>query len=159
MQIIEKPILSLAILITVTSVIAYSVNVYFRSSDPKSTLVSNQEVFGEETKESLLKKLEIEVINLNSDLPKKIDEDTQADSISVESGPKLITRYTYTSFSSDEFDSDLFDKKVRKVLKKSLCKNNEVLARMELGLIYSYEFSGNDGIMLATAEFNAKDCE
>jgi len=158
MQITEKPILSFAILIIITSVFAYYVNTYFRSSAAKSTLASNQEVFVEETIESLIRKLELEVINLNNELPKKIDEDTQADSISVEFGPRLVTRYTYTTFSSDEFDSELFDKKVKKVIKKSICDNDEVLKRMKLGLIYSYEFSGNDGIKLATAEFNINDC-
>jgi len=32
------------------------------------------------------------------------------------------------------------------------------MERMKLGFIYSYEFSGNDGIKLGTAEFEINDC-
>jgi hypothetical protein len=158
MQITKYPILSFVLLIIITSVVAYYVNVYFRSSVAKSAVVGNQEVPEEETIESLMRNLELEVINLNSGLPKQVDEDTRADSISVEPGPRLVTKYTYTTFSSEEFDKERFNKKVKKVIKKSICDNDEVMERMKLGLIYSYEFSGNDGIKLATAEFNIDDC-
>ncbi|MBL1142759.1 MAG: hypothetical protein HND53_12080 [Proteobacteria bacterium] len=158
MQITKHPIISFALLIIFTSVIAYYVIVYFRSDAANSTAVANQEVPEEETLETLMRNLELEVINLSSDLPKTIDNDTRADSITIEPGPRLVTRYTYTSFSTEDFDEKRFNKKVKKVLKKSLCNNYDVIKRMTLGLIYSYEFSGNDGIKLATAEFNIDDC-
>ena len=158
MQITKYPILSFTLLIIITSVVAYYVNVHFRSSAAHSVDVSNQEVPEEETIESLMRNLELEVVNLNDGLPKQVDEDTRADSISVEPGPRLVTRYTYTTFSSEEFDDERFNKKVKKVIKKSICNNDEVMERMKLGLIYSYEFSGNDGIKLATAEFEINDC-
>ena len=158
MQITKYPVLSLILLIIITSVVAYYANVYFRSSATNSAVVGNQEVPEIETMESLLRNLELEVINLNDGLPKQVDEDTRADSISVEPGPRLVTKYTYTTFSSEEFDNDRFNKKVKKIIKKSICASDEVMERMKLGLIYSYEFSGNDGVKLATAEFNIDDC-
>jgi hypothetical protein len=158
MQIIKNPLLSLTLLIIITSVLGYYGNVYFRSNATQSTLVSSQETLAEETIESLIRKLELEVINLNNGLPKTIDEDTRVDSISVESGPRLLTKYTYTTFSTEEFDSEIFNKRVEKIIKKSICDNDEIMERMKLGLIYSYEFSGNDGIKLATAEFEINDC-
>ena len=158
MQLTKYPILSFVLLIIITSVVAYYVNVYFRSSVANSADVGNQEVPEEETIESLMRNLELEVLNLNSGLPKQVDEDTRADSISVETGPRLVTKYTYTTFSSDEFDQERFNKKVKKVIRKSICDNDEVMERMKLGLIYSYEFSGNDGVKLATAEFEINDC-
>jgi DNA-directed RNA polymerase subunit H (RpoH/RPB5) len=158
MQLIKNPLSSLALLIIVASVAAYYGNVYFRSSATESAVVSNQEISEEETKDMLIRKLELEVINLNNGLPKIIDDDTRADSISVEPGPRLVTKYTYTSFSSEEYDSEIFNKKVKKNIKKGICDNDEVLKRMKLGLVYSYEFFGNDGTKLATAEFEIKDC-
>ena len=158
MKLTKHPILSFVLLIIITSVVAYYVNVYFRSSVAISADVGNQEVPEEETIGSLMRNLELEVLNLNSGLPKQVDEDTRADSISVEPGPRLVTKYTYTTFSSEEFDQERFDKKVKKVIKKSICNNDEVMERMKLGLIYSYEFSGNDGVKLATAEFEINDC-
>ncbi len=159
MQIIKNPILSLALLIIITSAVAYYGNVYFRTKAAQSRLADNQEITEEETTETLMRNLELEVVNLNNGLPKTIDEDTRVDSISVESGPRLVTKYTYTTFSTEEFDSELFNKRVKKIIQKSICDSDEVLKRMELGLIYSYEFSGNDGIKLATAEFEANDCQ
>ena len=152
MQIIKNPLLSLALLIIITSAVAYYGNVYFRSNAVQST-------FEEETKDTLIRSLELEVVNLNNGLPKTIDDDTRVDSISVEPGPRLVTKYTYTTFSIEEFDSELFNKRVKKIIKKSICDSDEVLKRMKLGLIYSYEFSGNDGIKLATAEFDTNDCQ
>ena len=159
MQIIKNPILSLALLIIITSAVAYYGNVYFRTKAAQSRLADNQEITEEETTETLMRNLELEVVNLNNGLPKTIDEDTRVDSISVESGPRLVTKYTYTTFSTEEYDSELFNKRVKKIIQKSICDSDEVLKRMELGLIYSYEFSGNDGIKLATAEFEANDCQ
>lgn len=98
MQIIKNPLLSFALLIIITSAVAYFGNVYFRSSATKSTVASNQEIPEEETQDTLIRNLELEVINLNNGLPKIIDEDTRADSISVEFGPRLVTKYTYTNF-------------------------------------------------------------
>ncbi len=158
MQIIKNPLLSLALLIIITSAVAYYGNVYFRSNSAQSTLASNQETTVEETIESLLRNLELEVINLNNGLPKIIDDDTRVDSISVEPGPRLLTKYTYTTFSTEEFDMEVFNKRVKKIIKKSICDNDEIMERMKLGLIYSYEFSGKDGIKLATAEFEINDC-
>ena len=152
MQIIKNPILSLALLIIITGVVAYYGNVYFRSNAVQSTSE-------EETKDTLIKILELEVVNLNNGLPRTLDDDTRVDSISVEPGPRLVTKYTYTTFSTEEFDSELFNKRVKKIIKKSICDSDEVLKRMKLGLIYSYEFSGNDGIKLATAEFDTNDCQ
>ena len=151
MQIIKNPLLSFALLIIITSAVAYYGNVYFRSNPGQST-------FEEETKDTLVRNLELEVVNLNNGLPRTLDDDTRVDSISVEPGPRLVTRYTYTTFSTEEFDSELFNKRVKKIIKKSICDSDEILKRMELGLIYSYEFSGNDGIKLATAEFETSDC-
>lgn len=158
MQIIKNPILSLTLLIIITSAVAYFGNVYFRSNAAQSTLASNQESSKEETIESVLKNLEREVINFNHGLPRTIDEDTRVDSISVAPGPRLLTKYTYTNFSTEEFDIKVFNKRVKKIIKKSICDNDEIMERMKLGLIYSYEFSGNDGIKLATAEFEINDC-
>ena len=158
MQITKHPILSFSLLIIITSVVAYYVNVHFMSSAAHSVDVGNHEIPEEETIESSMRNLELEVVNLNDGLPKQVDEDTRADSISVVPGPRLVTRYTYTTFSSEEFDDERFNKKVKKIIKKSICNNDEVMERMKLGLIYSYEFSGNDGIKLATAEFNIDDC-
>lgn len=158
MQIIKNPLLSLTLLIIITGAVAYFGNVYFRSNAAQSTLASNKETSKEETIEALLRNLELEVINLNSGLPKTIDEDTRVDSISVEPGPRLLTKYTYTTFSTEEFDMEIFNKRVKKIIKKSICDNDEIMERMKLGLIYSYEFSGNDGIKLATAEFGINDC-
>ncbi|GEM_PF-2689561 len=158
MQIVKNPLLSLTLSIIITSVVAYFGNVYFRSNAAQSTSASNQENSKEETIESVLRNLEIEVINLNHGLPKIIDEDTRVDSISVEPGPRLLTKYTYTTFSTEEFDMEVFNKRVKKIIKKSICDNDEIMERMKLGLIYSYEFSGNDNIKLATAEFEINDC-
>ncbi len=158
MQLIKNPLSSLALLIIITSIVAYYGNVYFRSSATESIVVSNQGISEEETKDTLIRNLEIEVINLSNGLPKVIDEDTRVDSISVEPGPRLVTKYTYTSFSTEEFDGDIFNKKVKRNIKKGICENDEVLKRMKLGLIYSYEFFGNDGLKLATAEFEINDC-
>ena len=158
MQTTKYPILSFTLLLIITGVVAYFVSVYTRPETSNSITTSNQQVTEEETIESLMRNLELEVINLNDGLPKQIDEDTRADSISIEPGPRLVTRYTYTTFSSEEFDEKRFNKKVRKVLKKSLCYNYQIIKRMNLGLIYTYEFSGNDGMKLATAEFNIDDC-
>ena len=158
MQLIKNPLSSLAALVIVASVVAYYGNVYFRSSTTESTVASNQEVSEEETKDTLIRNLELEVINLNNSLPKIIDDDTRVDSISVEPGPRLVTKYTYTSFSTEEFDSEIFNKKVKKNIKKGICDNDEILKRMKLGLVYSYDFFGNDGIKLATAEFDINDC-
>ncbi len=157
MQLIKNPLSNLAILIIVTSVVAYYGNVFFRSSVTK-TVDSNQKFPEEETKDTFIRNVELEVINLNNGLPKVIDDDTRADSISVEPGPRLVTKYTYTTFSSKEFDSEIFNKKVKKNIKKGICDNDEVLRRMKWGLVYSYEFFGNDGIKLATAEFEVNDC-
>jgi hypothetical protein len=159
MQIIKNPLLSLALLIIISSVVAYYGNVYLRSNAVQSRLANNQEVTEEETKDTLIRNLELEVVNLNNGLPKTLDDDTRVDSISVEPGPRLVTKYTYTTFSTEEFDSEIFNKRVKKIIKKSICDSDEVLKRMELGLIYSYEFSGNDGIKLATAEFETNDCQ
>lgn len=158
MQITKNPLLSLTLLIIITSAVAYFGNVYFRSNTAQSTLVSNQETSVEETIESVLINLELEVLHLNDGLPRIIDEDTRVDSISVAPGPRLLTKYTYTTFSTDEFDIEVFNKRVKKIIKKSICDNDEIMERMKLGLIYSYEFSGNDGIKLATAEFEINDC-
>jgi hypothetical protein len=158
MQIIKNPLLSLTLLIIISSAVAYYGNVYFRSNAAESTLASNQETSEEETKESLMRILELEVLNLNNGLPKTIDEDTRVDSISVEPGPRLLTKYTYTTFSTEDFDMEVFNKRVKKIIKKSICDNDQIMERMKLGLIYSYEFSGNDGIKLATAEFEINDC-
>lgn len=158
MQITKKPVFNIALLIIITGVIAYFVNVYFRPGATGPMIGGEQEAAKEDTIESLLRQLELEVINLNSSLPKIIDEDTRVDNISIEPGPRLLTKYTYTNFSTDEFDSELFDKKVSNIIKKSICNNDEILGRMNLGLIYSYEFSGNDGVKLATAEFDVNDC-
>jgi hypothetical protein len=158
MQLMENPLSKLAILIIVTSAVAFYGNIYINSGSSDSAVVSNQEFSEEETKESLIRKLELEVINLNNGLPKRIDDDTRADSISVEPGPRLVTKYTYTSFSTAEFDIDKFNKKVKKNIKNGICENDEVLKRMQLGLIYRYEFYGNDGIELVTAEFGISDC-
>ncbi len=158
MQIIKNPVLSLTLLVIITSAVAYFGNVYFRSNAAPSTLASNQEISIENTIDVVLRNLDLEVINLNQGLPKQIDDDTRVDSISVEPGPRLMTKYTYTNFSTEEFDMEVFNKRVKKVIKKSICDNDEVMERMKLGLIYSYEFSGNDGIKLATAEFEINDC-
>jgi hypothetical protein len=152
MKIPKNPLLSFALLIIITSAVAYYGNVYFRSNAVQLT-------FEEETKKTLIGNLELEVVNLNKGLPKTIDDDTRVDSISVEPGPRLVTKYTYTTFSTEEFDNELFNKRVKKIIKKSICDSDEVLKRMELGLVYSYEFSGNDGIKLATAEFGNSDCQ
>ncbi len=158
MQLIKNPLSSFALLIIIVSVVAYYGNVYFRSSATQATAGSNQDVSEKETIDTLIRELELEVSLLNRDLPKIIDDDTRADSISVEPGPRLVTKYTYTSFSSEEFDSEIFNKKVKKNIKKGICDNDEILKKMGLGLVYSYEFFGNDGIKLATAEFEFKDC-
>jgi len=152
MQITKNPLLSFALLIIITSAVAYYGNVYLRSN------AGNQEITEEETKDTLIRNLELEVVNLNNGLPRTLDDDTRVDSISVEPGPRLVTKYTYTTFSTEEFDSKIFNKRVKKIIKKSICDSDEILKRMELGLIYSYEFSGNDGIKLATAEFETNDC-
>jgi len=118
MQIIKNPLLSLTLLIIITSAVAYFGNVFFRSNAAQSTLASNQEISAENTIDELLRNLELEVLNLNSGLPKTIDEDTRVESISVESGPRLLTKYTYTTFSTEEFDIEVFNKRVFVIMMK-----------------------------------------
>jgi hypothetical protein len=63
MQITKNPLSSLALLVIITSAVAYYGNVYFRSNAVHSTIE-------EETKDTLITSLELEVVDLNNGLPR-----------------------------------------------------------------------------------------
>lgn len=95
---------------------------------------------------------------INARVPKMIDSDTRLDKASVGPGLRLTYHYTLPNRKSDEIDADLMLSILEPDVVDKACHNADMKSTLQYGGIYTYVYSGKDGVQILTFDVEKEDC-
>jgi hypothetical protein len=111
-----------------------------------------------EVESRLTESFELAAEQINSLVPKMIDNDTRLDKATVGPGPRLTYHYTLPNRKSGEVDADLMQSILKSDIAAKVCSNEEMKNALQYGGIYSYSYSGNDNVSILTFDIVGQDC-
>jgi len=100
-------------------------------------------------------KLERAAAALQSELPKRVDEETSLNRVTALEG-ELVYEYSLVNYSSTEVDEVLLVDTMRPSLAAQYCEQMREL--LDAGFIFTTRYSGADGILVTEIVINASDC-
>ena len=107
---------------------------------------------------SLEKKLAEIAGQTNQAAPANIDPNTRLDGARAGPGLRLTTTYTLVNAESDGINSTTFAAKLIPVVKTASCKNPDLRALIDQGVVVVLEYRGNDGSPIGTLSVNRDTC-
>jgi hypothetical protein len=110
----------------------------------------------QEVERGLIERFEITAKKINDNAPTMLDENTRLDWASVGPGARLTYHYTLTKYSSEDIDPNSITNNVRPFLKNKVCAKME--ESPQSGGTYVFSYSGNNGVQIASFQFDRNDC-
>jgi hypothetical protein len=95
---------------------------------------------------------------VNATTPTMIDEDTRMDKATVGPGARVTYHYTFPKYSSRDVDSEWIISNLRPVVKSNVCASEEMKPSLQYGGVYSFSYSGSDGVHIASFQLDRNDC-
>ena len=108
--------------------------------------------------EALIGGLQEAAKKINLSAPKMIDKDTRIDSVSVGPGARAVYHYSFPAYASNAIDANQLQITLIKKLRPQLCANKEMANSLQLGAMYVYSYTGNDGIEITRFETDKNTC-
>ena len=106
---------------------------------------------------ALEKNLNRQAAELNSRLPKMLDENTRFDEVIVEG--KIITyRHTVVNHASNQLNLNTFQSIMHEKLTKEQGPKEEIIGMLENGIEYQYLYFGNDGGLVSAVRISPVTC-
>ena len=95
---------------------------------------------------------------VNATTPTMVDEDTRMDKATVGPGARVNYHYTFPKYSSMDVDSGWIISNLRPVVKSNVCANKKMKPSLQYGGVYSFSYSGSDGVHIASFQVDRNDC-
>lgn len=95
---------------------------------------------------------------VNAGTPTMVDEDTRMDKATVGPGVRITYHYTFPKYSSIDVDSEWIISNLRPVVKSKVCASKEMKPSLQYGGVYSFSYSGSDGVRIAKFQVDRNDC-
>lgn len=96
---------------------------------------------------------------INAKGPQMLDEFTRIDRASISKVGEITYHHTLVKHSSRDIGSvDLYTKLRPEVVKK-LCGSADMQKALDLGAVFAYEYTGNDGLVIETLRVKKLDCK
>ncbi len=94
---------------------------------------------------------------LNKSLPKMLDDNTRFEDVTV-FGTEIYYRHTVVNQSIDQLDQEAFQKIMHMKLINNQCQNNDIIALLQRGVKYRYNYFGNKGALISTVVISKGAC-
>jgi len=112
---------------------------------------------GEQQESALDRNLNEQADEINSKLPKMLDENTRYDAVSVQG--KLITyRHTVVNHTAEELDMNAFQSIMHEKLTKEQCPKEEIVEMLKGGIEYQYLYYGKAGGLVSAVKISPITC-
>lgn len=111
-----------------------------------------------EIEAKLIEGFEKAVKQVNASAPTMVDEDTRMDKATVGPGARVTYHYTFPKYSSRDIDSGWIISNLQPVVKSKVCSSEEMKPSLQFGGVYSFSYSGSDGVRIASFEVDGNDC-
>ena len=95
---------------------------------------------------------------VNATAPTMVDEDTRMDKATVGPGARVTYHYTFPKYSSRDVDSGWIISNLRPVVKSNVCVSKDMKPSLQYGGVYSFSYSGSDGVHIASFQVDRNDC-
>ncbi|HOY08762.1 MAG TPA: hypothetical protein PLB05_01655 [Candidatus Omnitrophota bacterium] len=86
---------------------------------------------------------------INSQLPKMLDKDTQLERVEGGPGKKLTYVCTLVNYSSQDISKAVFDQEVAPYVKQGLQTDRTLYPLFRKGITIVYRYLGNDGVYIS----------
>jgi hypothetical protein len=96
---------------------------------------------------------------INQKLPMMLDEDTRLDKATVGPGTRVVYHNTFPKYTSKDIDANWLRTNLKPEVMQKICTSGDMKKSLQLGGIYVYAYSGNDGIEIARFEIDRNDCK
>lgn len=112
-----------------------------------------------EIKEEIIRGFKLAEKQINQKAPIMIDSEIRIDSARV--GPDAMFTYynTFVNYRSDEIDIKLLSSDFSDRIIENVCNREEMRRVVEYGGIYSYSYSGNDGVKIFKIDIDKIKCQ
>lgn len=95
---------------------------------------------------------------MNKRVPYMVDEQTRMDRTEVGPDARMTYHLSFPDFDSVRLQTIGVSNELPGLTAKGLCGNESIRPTLEDGVVYSYVYSGNDGVVVSRFEVTAKDC-
>ena len=94
---------------------------------------------------------------INKQLPMMVDSETRLD-VTMCAGKHVAYKYTMINVSEKEIDKIDFENKMKALLVKNQCSNENTIKMLKMDVRYNYTYLDRNGILLAAININKSHC-
>jgi hypothetical protein len=94
---------------------------------------------------------------LNTQLPTMGDDLTRIDKVTIGPGKRINYHYTVL-FTHASIQKNELSRVMRPIVMDNICNGNETMKWVSDGVVYQFEYTGTDGILIDVFSVGVNDC-
>lgn len=87
-----------------------------------------------------------------------VNDYTRLDKATIGPGAGITHHFSFPKYSAQDIDSEWVNSNLKPTVKNRVCSSIDMKQALQYGAVYTYAFSGNDGVFIESFQFSRDDC-